>query len=63
MNVHRLAANNTAKCVSVEQHSGWVIGVTVRALTGLVHWVVRIVQGKFQKGVKYCKLIGWKYKV
>jgi hypothetical protein len=55
MRVHRLAANNTAKCVSVEQHSGWVIRVTVRGLTGLVHWVVRIVQGMFRKGTTYFK--------
>jgi hypothetical protein len=37
--VHRHAANNTAECVSVERHSGWVICVTVRGLTGLVQWV------------------------
>jgi hypothetical protein len=37
--VHRFAANNTAECVSVEQHSRWVICVTVRGLTGLVQWV------------------------
>jgi hypothetical protein len=63
MTVHRLAANNTAECVSVERHSGWVICVTVRGLTGLVHWVVRVVQGKFKKRVKFLKLKGWKYTV
>jgi len=59
MKVLRLAANNIAEWVLVEQQKGWVLWVTVSVGYVCYSRLRRSCKGCLQKGTKWCKV--WAY--